>query len=255
MFLFKKIVAPFFLPVPICLALLLAGVLLLWFTKRQRAGKLLVTLAALALMMFGYGFASDRFLRSLEMTYAPVPASEVASRPARWVVVLGGGSSSDEGLPEAERLTEASRARVVEGVRLHRLLPGSKLLLSGGRVFGSGADADTMRALALELGVEPDSIALDDASPDTETQAQVVKAQVGAEDFYLVTSASHMPRAVALFRKAGTNPQPAPTHFTAQRSKGIGPADFFPSSDNLRKSETAIYEYLGTIWAKMRGRA
>ena len=45
MFLFKKIIPLFFFPVPLCLELLLAGLALLWFTRRQRAGKILVSAA------------------------------------------------------------------------------------------------------------------------------------------------------------------------------------------------------------------
>jgi uncharacterized SAM-binding protein YcdF (DUF218 family) len=254
MFLFKKIVAPFLMPVPFCVALLLIGLLLLWFTRRQRAGRVFVTAGTLLLTLLGYGFASDGLLRSLERRHAPVATAEAAAKPVRWVVVLGGGSSSDAGLPVAERLSEASLARLVEGVRLQRQLPGSRLLLSGGRVFGSGSDAETMRALALELGVEPGTLVLDDVSPDTESQAQYVHTQLGGEEFFLVTSASHMPRAVALFRKAGTNPLPAPTHFLAQGNGGLAPGDFFPGTPGLRKSEASVYEYLGTVWAKVRGK-
>ncbi|MDT5295219.1 MAG: hypothetical protein QOJ76_2099, partial [Acidobacteriota bacterium] len=170
------------------------------------------------------------------------------------IVVIGGGSSADEGLPTAARLSEASLERLVEGVRLQRQLQGSRLLLSGGSVYGSGSDAETMQALALELGVEPGALALDRDSPDTESQAQAVKSQLGGEEFFLVTSASHMPRAVALFRKAGTNPLPAPTHFLSQESHGHSPADFFPGTSGLRKAETSVYEYLGIAWAKLRGK-
>jgi uncharacterized SAM-binding protein YcdF (DUF218 family) len=255
MFLFKKLVAPFLMPVPVCLALLVAGLALLWFTGRQRAGKWLATAGALLLILFGYGFASNRLLTSLERSYAPVADAGGAAGRVRWVVVLGGGSSADRGLPEAARLTEASLARLVEGVRLQRQLPGSRLLLSGGSVFGSGADADTMRALALGLGVEPAALVLDAASPDTETQAEVVRAQLGSEEFFLVTSASHMHRSVALFRKAGTNPIPAPTHFLAQENTALSPGDFLPGSGGLRRAETVAYEYLGLAWARIRGRA
>jgi uncharacterized SAM-binding protein YcdF (DUF218 family) len=251
---FKKLVAPFLMPVPFCVALLLVGLLLLWFTRRQRAGKLFVTAGALLLTLLGYGFASDGLLRSLERRHAPIITAEAATRPVRWIVVLGGGSSSDAGLPPAERLSEASLERLVEGVRLHRQLPGSRLLLSGGSVFGSGSDAEAMHALALELGVEPAALVLDDVSLDTESQAQAVSSQLGGEEFFLVTSASHMPRATALFLKAGTHPLPAPTHFLAQESRGRSPGDFFPGSGGLRKSETSLYEYLGMAWAKVRGK-
>ena len=177
-----------------------------------------------------------------------------AAGRVRWVVVLGGGSSSDTALPAGTRLSEGSLARLVEGIRLQRQLPESRLLLSGGSVFGSEPDANTMRALALDLGVEPASLVLDAVSPDTETQAEVIRAQVGTEEFFLVTSASHMRRSVALFKKAGTNPIPAPTHFLAQESRGLGPGDFFPGSGGLRRAETVTYEYLGLAWAKLRGK-
>jgi uncharacterized SAM-binding protein YcdF (DUF218 family) len=254
MFLFKKLFAPFLMPVPVCVALLCAGLLLLWFTGRQRAGRWLATSGALLLLLLGYGFVSSRLLAPLERQYQPVADARGAAGRVRWVVVLGGGSSSDPGLPEGARLSEASLARLVEGVRLQRQLPGSRLLLSGGSVFGSDPDAETMRALALDLGVEPSSLVLDSASPDTETQAEAVRARVGADEFFLVTSASHMRRSVALFRKAGTNPIPAPAHFLVQESRGVGPGDFFPGSGGLRRAETAAYEYLGLAWAKIRGK-
>lgn len=254
MFLFKKLIAPFLMPVPFSLALLLLGLLLLWFTRRQRAGKCLATLGAVALLLLGYGAVSGRLLATLERRHAPVTDVSATVGRVRWVVVLGGGSSADEGLPAVMRLSEGSLARLVEGIRLQRQLPGSRLLLSGGSVFGSDPDAETMRALAVELGVDPAALELDNISPDTETQAEAVRALLGTEEFYLVTSASHMPRALALFQKAGTNPLPAPTHFLTQKDRGLAPSDFFPNSGGLRRAEATTYEYLGLAWAKVRGK-
>jgi uncharacterized SAM-binding protein YcdF (DUF218 family) len=254
MFLFKKLVAQFLMPVPFCLALALLGLALVWFTRRQRAGRWLATLGTVALLLLAYGALSGTALATLERRHAPVTDVSGSAGRVRWVVVLGGGSSGDAGVPAVMRLSEASLARLVEGVRLQRQLPGSRLLLSGGGVFGAQADAETMRALAVGLGVDPASLDLDAFSPDTETQAEVVRARLGAEGFYLVTSASHMPRALALFRKAGTNPLPAPTHFLTQTNEGVSPGDFFPDSGGLRLAETAAYEYLGLAWAKVRGR-
>jgi uncharacterized SAM-binding protein YcdF (DUF218 family) len=254
MFLFKKLIAPFLMPVPFCLALVLSGLLLLWFTRRQRAGKWLATAGAVALLLLGYGSVSGRLLATLERQHGPVVDASAAAGRVRWVVVLGGGSSSDAGLPAVMRLSEGSLARLVEGIRLQRQLPGSRLLLSGGGVFGSAPDAETMRALSVELGVDPAALDLDNVSLDTETQAEVVRGRLGAEEFYLVTSASHMPRALALFRKAGTNPLPAPTHFLTQKDRGVSPSDLFPSAGGLRRAEAVTYEYLGLAWAKVRGR-
>ena len=254
MFFFKKLITPFLMPVPFCLALVLLGLALLWFTRRQRAGRHLATAGAVVLLLLGYGFVSGRLLSSLERRHAPVADASAAAGRVRWVVVLGGGSSSDPDFPAVMRLSEGSLARLVEGVRLQRQLPGARLLLSGGSVFGSDPDSETMRALAVELGVDPATLDLDSVSPDTETQAEVVRARLGAEEFFLVTSASHMPRALALFRKAGANPIPAPTHFLTQNDRGVAPSAFFPSAGGLRRAEAAVYEYLGLAWAKARGR-
>jgi uncharacterized SAM-binding protein YcdF (DUF218 family) len=254
MFLFKKLLAPFLMPVPFFFAWLLAGLALVWFTRRQRAGRWLATLGTLGLLVLSYSAVSGRLLGTLERRYAPVTDVSAAAGRVRWVVVLGGGSSGDEGVPAAMRLSESSLARLVEGMRLQRQLPGSRLLLSGGSVFGSDPDAETMRALAVDLGVDPAGLDLDTVSPDTETQAEVVRGRLGGEEFYLVTSASHMTRALALFRKAGTNPIPAPTHFLTQKNRGLAPSDFFPSPGGLGTAQAAAYEYLGLAWAKVRGK-
>ncbi|HEX8189904.1 MAG TPA: hypothetical protein VF586_16225, partial [Pyrinomonadaceae bacterium] len=83
MFLFKKLVAPFLMPVPVCLALVLAGLLLLWFTRRQRAGKWLATAGAVSLLLLGYGAVSGRLLATLERRHAPVTDVSAAAGRVR----------------------------------------------------------------------------------------------------------------------------------------------------------------------------
>ena len=255
LFLFKKIVAPLFYPLSLCLVLLLTGIMLLWLTRRQQAGKIVASVGAALLLIFSYSFGTGRLLRSLGHQYPPVAAERVRAAGIKWVVVLGGGASSDPDIPPASQLSEASLAHLIEGIRLHRQLPTSRLILSGGRVFGSGSDADAMRDLAVQLGVAPENLIPEASSSDTETQALNVHVLVGSDAFLLVTSASHMPRAMALFKKAGMNPVPAPTHYLSHVNQGMSPADFYPSLRGLRKSETVIYEYMSLLWAKLRGNA
>ena len=169
LFLFKKIVAPLFYPLSLCLALLLVGILLLWFTRKQKAGKIVVSIATGLILLFSYSFGTNMLLRSLEHEYAPVALENLQVREIQWVVVLGGGGSSDPDIPPLNRLSESSLAHLIEGIRLHRQLPGSRLILSGSRVFGTGSDADSMRELALQLGVAPESLIAAAPSPDTET--------------------------------------------------------------------------------------
>lgn len=253
MFLFKKLVAPLLFPLPLCLLLIGAGLALLWFTRRQRAGRIVATSGFVVLTVLSYWSVAIPLVQSLERTYAMPGAAEVAQ--AKWVVVLGGGSFADPSVPLPARMTGATLSRLVEGIRLHREIPGSRLLLSGAPVFGSGSDAQVMSAVAVALGVKPESIVLDDASQDTETQAVNAARVIKGDAFVLVTSASHMPRAVGLFAKAGLKPVPAPTHYMAPERGGLAPTDFYPNVYALALMQTVWNEYLGTAWAKLRGRA
>src|SRR5205814_2849350 len=130
---------------------------------------------------------------------------------------------SDPALPITSRATGSTLARLVEGIRLHRQAPGSRLLLSGASVLGSGSDAESMSAIAVSLGVSPRSIVTDDTSQDTESQADNIARILTGEPCVLVTSASHMPRAVALFRKVGVETLPAPANYIAQSNTSLSP--------------------------------
>ncbi len=134
MFLFKKIVAPLIFPVPLCLEILLLSLFLLWFTKKQKAGKIVVTIGVGLLIIFSFGTFQNILLRSLEKKYPSlINIQEVDD--VKWVVVLGGGHISDPQLPVTDQIAKSSLSRLVEGIRIHRKLPGSKLILSGGGGF------------------------------------------------------------------------------------------------------------------------
>jgi uncharacterized SAM-binding protein YcdF (DUF218 family) len=93
MYLFKKIVAPLLFPVPLCLEILIVGLILLWFTKKQKAGKIIVSIGVGLTIIFSYGTFQDILLRSLESKYPPlINFQEVDD--VKWVVVLGGGHTS-----------------------------------------------------------------------------------------------------------------------------------------------------------------
>ena len=134
--------------------------------------------------------------------------------------MLGGGHVSDPRLPANSQISAAALGRVVEGVRLYKAIPGSKLLLSGGAVFDPVPEAEVMARIAVLLGVKPQDISLEPDSRDTADEAEIIAKMIGRERFILVTSASHMPRSMALFRKRGLQPIPAPTDFQVRGSPG-----------------------------------
>jgi uncharacterized SAM-binding protein YcdF (DUF218 family) len=243
------------MPLTGCMILALIGLVLLWFTRRQRTGKALLTVSFLVLGLLSFEPVSGLLARPLEQQYAPL--TDV--RPLggiKWVVVLGGGSTVDRALPASTHLTEASLRRLTEGVSLHRRLPGSRLLLTGGSGYrGMTPVADAMAVVATRWGVDPRNIVLETESADTKDHPVFVKRLVRGERFVMVTSASHMPRAMALFRGQGMEPVPAPTDYMAVAREGLTPRDFFPSARSLDQADRALREYLGMVWARLRGQA
>jgi uncharacterized SAM-binding protein YcdF (DUF218 family) len=262
MFLVKKFLSRILFPVPLCLELLVAGLLLLWFTKRQRTGKTLITLGVILLASLSHSSVADRLLGPLESKYpawaATAEMSDDSSRPDRAdhrpksVVVLGGGYSPDPRRPVTGRLSDAALARLVEGIRVHRELPGAKLLLCVGAQAKSDDEGEQMTQLAATLGAKPADVSLIRGARDTEEEMEAIHGVVGDEPIVLVTSASHMPRAMDLAQAQGLNPTAAPTDYRAERKQWDHPSDFFPDAEGLRGSERAVYEYLGRAWTKLR---
>lgn len=259
MFLFKKIVPLFFFPVPLCLELLLVGLALLWFTRRQRAGKILVSAGAGLLLILSYSFVPDLLLRPLEWEYPPVSdltaghAGPNAAQAGKYIVVLGGGHTSDPNLPVTSQIATESLYRVLEGVRLYKAGLGRKLILSGGGGFDPVPESQSMSRIALIMGVNPQDIILESTSLDTEEEARLIKPMVGREKFFLVTSAFHLPRAMAMFQKQGLAPEAAPVGHLVLQAPQWSPDDFFPGSEGLHRLEVALREYLGLAWARLRG--
>jgi len=253
MFLLKKIIALFLMPIPACLFLALLGLFFLWFTRRQKTGKVLVTIAALLLGVLSYGGVSDMLARPLEQKYPPLTNFENI-KDVKWIVVLGGGSGVDPRLPPSTYLADASLVRLSEGVYIHNRIPETKLIFTGGSAFnGITPMAEVMGDVAVEWGVEPEDIILEKKATDTKDHPVYVKEIVGKDRFILVTSASHMPRAMALSRKQEMEPIPASTgYMVKKREGGLSPETFFPSAGSMEKVGRAIHEYLGMVWAKLR---
>jgi len=251
MFMFKKIVAPFFFPLSICLEILWFGLFLLWFTRKQKTGRVTVSIGVIVLTIFSYSVASEMLLRPLEYKYPPITDISAFS-DTRWVVVLSGGHTPDVHLPITGRLSDASLVRLVEGVRIHKKLPKSKLILSGGSVFSQVAEAKAMADVAVILGSDTENLVLESESKDTKDQARFIQNIIGDDRFVLVTSASHISRSMALFQKNGMQPIPAPIGHQVKQRQNITPAIFFPSSHGIEKMERVFYEYLGLAWAKIQ---
>lgn len=258
LFVAKKLVSRLLFPLPLSLALAILGLLFLWFSSRQKLGKVLVSLGILLLLLFSSGTVAGGLITPLERQYLPysMPGNDaVPDEEIRYVVVLAGGIRSLPEYPITRQVGSHAMARLVEAVRIHQRCPNSRLILSGGR----GADPDlaidtlTNYRFATLLGVDPAKIIIQNSSLDTDDEARNIRPIVGDAPFVLVTSATHLPRAMALFRGAGMQPIPGPTDWITGLVQIWVPESLFPSSGALATSEVAVYEFLGTLWAKLTG--
>jgi uncharacterized SAM-binding protein YcdF (DUF218 family) len=250
MFLLKKVVSRFLFPVPLSLEFLLLGLILLWFTRRQRIGKLLVTVGSMLLLGFSNFVTSNALIRPLEHSHPPLVVTQSTSwlSSVRFIAVLGGLGDDDPNVPVTSHVFPDLMVRLTEGIRLYRQIPGSKLVLSGGR-SSSGGMAEVAEALGVSAG---DILQLGEPR-DTEEESEEMLPIVGSHPFILVTSASHMRRAMGLFQSRGLQPIAAPTDYLAPQRR-LELDDFVPDGYKLFKSQIAVYEYLGLAWAKVRGK-
>jgi uncharacterized SAM-binding protein YcdF (DUF218 family) len=252
MFFAKKLISHFLFPLPFCMLLSVTGLLLLWFTARQKTGKWLVSIGTLLLLLCSYGVVSERLLAPFENRYPVYQPEEGLAAGIKYVVVLGGGHVSDERLPCSSRATDDTLKRLVEAVRIQRSIPGAQLVLSGGSWIDPVSDARVMAGVAEGLGVRKEEMVLEEESRDTREEVLVLKPMIGTNRFVLVTSASHMPRSMALFRREGLEPIPAPADHLV-REMPLEISRFFPHPKDLYKAHRAAYEAMGLVWGRLRG--
>ena len=259
MFLMKKIVGHVLSPLPLCLELMGLGLLFLWFTKRKTLGKVLVSVGFVVLTLLSVQVISGRLLQTLESQYAPLTPLRSqtlfhsSGRPRiTQIVVLAGGLSGDATLPLHLQLSHASRERLLEGIRLYNLFPGSKLILTGGLGFKYFPEATVLSRVAQTYGVKKEDLVLEVQSRDTKDHPRFVSALLKDEPFILVTSAYHMPRAMKLFAKQNLFPIPAPIgHWKPKQTPSF--LYLLPGLSGLRLADQAIHEYLGIVWAWLQG--
>jgi uncharacterized SAM-binding protein YcdF (DUF218 family) len=256
----EKLMSVLLLPLPLCVGILLVGLFLLCFTQKQATGKAVVFAGVAMLLLLGNPAFSNKLLRPLEHQYPRLvlpsdSATDRQVRAARYIVVLGDDGSSDPRVRISNQPREDSLVRLVEGLRLFKQLGGRKLILSGGPGRYSSPMALYMATAAQGLGVRRQDMILESKSAGGEEQAQLVAIIVGNDPFILVTSASRMSQAMAMFKKAGANPIAAPAGYWSTASQKLGPADLCPTSGGLGKAERAVYEYLELAWGNLRGDA
>lgn len=261
-FLLSKLLPQLLYPLGASLLLLIGGLL----GRRRRWGAPL-SLAGLALLwLASMPLLSRQLVRILEeravsLTPDPLPSADA-------VLVLGGGLVPP--LPPRRRVEVSDAAdRLLTGVDLIRQGKAPWLVVSGGRVsFASGdpspPEASYAATLAVSLGVPADRIVRSEAPRNTAEEALAMRAiarERGWRSLLLVTSATHLPRATATFRRlsdlriipvACDFQLPTRSH-SGQATGGSLLLDLLPSAGALASTTTSLKEVLGLAAYRLRG--
>jgi uncharacterized SAM-binding protein YcdF (DUF218 family) len=238
------------------LVLLLSLLMLMvfWPHSARRLGwiRLAVLASFMAAYLLGSPLIATQLIGPLEEQY---PAFDAAGQQRfDAIVVLGGGVYEKGSLRPTDVLSETSLVRMLCGVDLFTQGVAERLVMSAGdaTIFGHGPEESVeMKRFAVRLGLSPDVILTENRSRTTYESAVETKRMLGEKSVLLVTSAGHMPRAMAHFRAQGLNATPAPCGYVLRdRSDHFWrgqPFDLIPRADVLIISGNAISERVG-MW-------
>lgn len=232
---------------------------------RLRLAAALALIIGVTLYLASIEPVKDWLSRPLEDRYAPVDDRGILAADA--IIVLGGGvhdyapvsfarSRQEEGTP-----TPATLARLVEVVRIVNRLrelapdrPLSPVIISGGSVYGdSRPEAEVDRRFLVSMGVPAERVIAEEQSRTTRENARQVSRICARRQLrrpLLVSTATHMPRAVLAFRQAGLEVIPAPADFVTDRAP-YDLSSFFPDALRLSETRRALWEWTGLLVYKV----
>jgi uncharacterized SAM-binding protein YcdF (DUF218 family) len=199
---------------------------------------------------------ADWAIAGLERQY---PARPITEMPQADVAIVLGGAVAQPVPPRMEtELTDAAD-RVRHAARLHRAGKVRRILVTAGNSpWGPAArpEAEIIRDLLIEWGVPPEAIEIATRSRNTHENAVEIAQLRKASSFdtaLLVTSAAHMPRAMATFRRAGIPVIAATTDIGAIESRMRDPLAWLPQADALAMTTVAVKEWVGLMVYRARG--
>ncbi len=241
LFILKKTVSFFVEPYGLVILFFFVGLYFLYKSRFTKA-KIFLSFSFVLLFLFSYPPFSNLLVENLEDVYGKF---ETTDANISYIHVLGNGNNDDTTQPLSSMIGNTSLKRVVEGVLLQKKYSNAKLILTGYSSDSNISCAEINSQMVLALGVAKTDIIINPKPKDTKEEAIFAKSIVGDKPFILVTSATHMLRAVKLFRDNGLNPIPAPTDFKKQNIKSFW---MKPDIESFENSQVAMHEYIGLMW-------
>ena len=252
----SKILGFFAIPSNLVVSIGVLGLLLLP-TRFARAGRALACASLIVLAILGLSPVGNALIIPLEERF---PRWDATRGAPDGIIVLGGAISPDVSSARDEVALNEAAERLTVAAELARRYPDARIVFSGGSgalIYDEGAEAPLALRLLESFGIPRTRIALEDRSRNTVENAVLSKAIAQpkpGERWLLVTSAHHLPRAVGVFRKAGFPVEAYPVDWRTR-----GPEDalrpFASVGDGLRRSDTAVREWVGLAVYWLTGRS
>jgi uncharacterized SAM-binding protein YcdF (DUF218 family) len=182
------------------------------------------------------------------------------SRPqeTRVIVVLGGGAKWVDDDRHHGRLDEGSLYRIQRAAELCREGPRCPVVITGGIATRDvAAPATLMGEFLTASGVDSADIIIETDSRNTEENArftaEILRKHGWNDGVVLITSATHLPRSVALFRRERVEVIPVGcAYHTDEAQRGVW--KFWPSPSAASSNQEVVHELLGMAWLWLRGK-
>jgi uncharacterized SAM-binding protein YcdF (DUF218 family) len=244
--------------ITLLLMLLALGVVLLYGrANRARWGRRLLTVMTIVYWLLSCPAGAAILARTLADGYGPLASPEEAPK-VQAVVMLGAGSRTVSAAGGRwTMVTHPSALRVLETVRVYRLLGDPLVIVSGGYTdtdVPTTPESEAMRAAVIALGVPPARVIVETKSANTHDAAVVVKqmfADRGISRFVLVTSPVHMPRSLESFAAQGLHPVPSASPLYGDRARARFP--LLPDDGAFEIGNAVIYEWCARAYYRLRG--
>ena len=255
MFFLGKILGLITQPLVWVAVLLVFGLLALH--RKPRLGRGLVTAALATLVLMGWQPLPDLGLRALESRYAEIEPNADLSGYAG-VVLLGGAmdagyiaqAHSQPVLNDAAERMSAAAAILLRHPHLPVVFTGGE-----GTLLGTGpSEADRAKVFFESFGIAASRVRYESASRNTFENAVLTAQMPGVqkkEKWLLLTSAWHMPRAVATFEKAGWNVTAYPVDY---RTGNHTPWAEYSLQEGAEHWQVLLHECVGIISYRLTGR-
>jgi|TARA_E500000178_G_scaffold333957_1_gene369404 uncharacterized SAM-binding protein YcdF (DUF218 family) len=246
MFELKKILGGLLMPLPL---LGLLSLILLIFALKQR--KLVITLSFLSLatlLLASTPWVANLLIKhnqptSLAFNFLKHPKIDK-------IVVLGCDINPNPALSANSQLGNCALTRLVEGIRLANIYPRAQLIVSGGG-YEKITNSALMNKTAISLGINKNRIVQNPNAMDTAQEAAFLASKLVDYNTALVTSVSHMPRAINLFNAQGVAAIPAATDY---HNFAAYPwyKQLIPNAKALLVVTQFAHEVVGDVWIKIR---